>query len=56
MRNRKNSTMFVSAILAMALSLSACASDNDDNNNGGTVDPGTGFTTTTFPLDTTTLP
>ena len=56
MRNRKKTAIFTSVVLALALSLSACASDDPDN--GGTSDPGDGGVTTQ-PLDqmtTTTLP
>lgn len=50
MRNSKKKTaVFASVALAVALTLSACTSDNPDNgDNGGTTDTG-GVTTTTIP-------
>ncbi len=49
MRNRKKTAVFASVVLAVALTLSACTSDNPDNgDNGGTTDTG-GVTTTTIP-------
>lgn len=58
MRDRKKSTLLMSIVLALALSLTACGDGDDDNgDNGGTIDPGTGLTTTTlFDMTTTTLP
>jgi starvation-inducible outer membrane lipoprotein len=54
MRNKKR-TIFTSVVLALALSLSACAADPDDTDD--TVDPGNGdVTTTLLPVTTTTIP
>jgi len=57
MRDKKKSTVLTSIVLAFALSLTACADGDDDNGDtGDTIDPGTGVTSTTFDLTTTTLP
>lgn len=57
MRDKKKSTVLTSIVLALALSLTACGDGDDDNGDtGDTIDPGTGVTSTTFDLTTTTLP
>ncbi|HEY6634000.1 MAG TPA: hypothetical protein VI141_00140 [Acidimicrobiia bacterium] len=53
MRNKKK-TMVASVFLAMALSLSACASDDPDDGVDGTTDTGGGTPTTMADVTSTT--
>jgi hypothetical protein len=56
MRVRKKSTVFMSIVLALALSLTACGDGDDDNGDtGDTIDPGV-TSTTLLDMTTTTLP
>lgn len=45
-KKRSKRTVFVSAVLAMALSLTACASDDDNGGDDETTVPGDEVTTT----------